>query len=87
MGQDNLLRDQWVEDKRLRDASQKEDILTEIGYKVLNNVFGTEGLLGVWWEASYLNHSCVDFNVARNIFGNVMVVRCVKDVKAGRLFI
>lgn len=83
----NWLRDQWVDDKKLRDTSQKDAIMTEIEFKILNNVFGTENSLGIWFQAAYLNHSCADFNVARSIFGNVMVIRCVKDVKAGEFMI
>jgi tetratricopeptide (TPR) repeat protein len=37
---------------------------------------------GIWLRASYANHSCIP-NVTRAFIGDMMVVRAVKDIRAG----
>lgn len=79
-GQTSLIRDQNVKVA----TEVKEEILGEIEYRILNNGFSRgHKFWGVWLLPALINHSCVDCNVFRNTFGDLMVVRAVKDIAIG----
>lgn len=41
-----------------------------------------EGAAGIWLHASYANHSCLQ-NTSRSFIGDMMIVRALRDIKAG----
>ncbi|KAI7775561.1 hypothetical protein LA080_006572 [Diaporthe eres] len=41
---------------------------------------------GIWLRASYMNHSCLP-NTSRAFIGDMMMVRAVRDIKAGEEFL
>jgi len=82
--------------KTTQDPISKEEVRL-VGSIVANNFTScemdlspspwTENILsfqGVWLLPSYVNHSCMDANAHYYIYGDVMLVRAIKEIKKGQ---
>jgi len=64
-----------------------EDNYRIIRYNALKSVKDPEtktpSYCGLWILGSFLNHSCIDSNAYHSVFGDALLVRAVKPIKAG----